>query len=487
MYNPQEHRPMQTIKIAKLILQETGTYNPMFSRPYQLHVDGAAMDSIVTRVEQANGAAITGSLFSGLTQNILNPSATPQAEIPIPLGWTERRIRFIMEAHVSTSMGSTFIYYFQGYTSHLGVTPNGAVDPRMEFIINSYVRVNRVTCQNAYGAYTRDVVTENCHVVNGNIFKQSQTGVAYMMRPQDIFIGAQSSYLQNAYSGRAGAGSFHDTRVGLNEAAVSSNRTNGLASSYIAKIVDSYQTTSAMSQFGQSSDDIYTGSAQLTSEAPLTDNVFLRALANVKGFGSVATFTLPELERLDTNVRNVTKYMTLGGTTANVVHNIGQSAYWNSTDNETLIATILSNAVPAVMMELMISNIHFRSTNYDIGSQMNTVLIDAKSLTNADLTQNFELFKKRIEREILLELTYSNQLSIMLEMKADLFGETMISISVSGAPPVIYTTPSFCDGLLAPVISNNSDSFNSLVHGFDQIINSLSGVNGNATAMNGVV
>jgi len=125
------------------------------------------------------------------------------------------------------------------------------------------------------------------------------------------------------------------------------------------------------------------------------------------------------------------------------------------------------------MMDLMINKIFFRSTNHDIGGIMNTVIIDAKSITNADLTQNFELFKRRLEKEILFDITYGNQDLYMLEMNIDLFGETTISLSVGNSPMTVFSTPSFCDSLMTPVITTNKDNFNALIHDFDVITNNI--------------
>ena len=140
MFEPQASR--QTINIAKLILSETGTFNPMYSRPYQTYIDSAMMDNITRRVDEAGDSTITGNLLSGIAGTIVKPCATPQGQIPIPYGWSERRIRFLLEVHITTPTGSQMVYYFQGYTSHLGVGQNGSEDPTMEFIINSFIRVN---------------------------------------------------------------------------------------------------------------------------------------------------------------------------------------------------------------------------------------------------------------------------------------------------------------------------------------------------------
>jgi len=480
----QQNTAMQTIQIVKLLLQETGTYNPMFSRPYQTYMDGQTLGNISDRINSSTAGSITGSLLSGLATNMLTPSATPQGTIPIPYGWTERRIRFLMEVNVVTRTGSTFIYYFQGYTSHLGVGHNGSIDPTMEFIINSYIRVTRANQYTPYGIQSRDIVTESAHIINGNIVQQSVTVDMFSMRPQDIFTGIQSSYLNSAYNTHSNNMVLNDTRVKFTGDTIRSNRSNNLASNFIAKVVDDYRTGVKLAEFGQNDTDIMARCRDLSYESSAFENIFIRAISTIKGVGTSTTFTFNILERLDPNVAAVTNYISLGATKISQLHQTGQTAYWGSSDRETLVATILSNSIPAIMMDLMISKIYFRSTNHDYSGQMNTVIIDAKSLTNIDLTNNFELFKRRLEKEILYDITYGNQDIYMLDMNVDLFGDTTINISIGNNPPILYTTPSFCDGLLTPVVTTNKDNFFNVVHDFEVLMNNISESTANRSASN---
>lgn len=466
-------RSKSSISIAKLILQATGTYNPVYSRPYQTHVDGQTLNNIIRRVDEAKGGSITGSLFAGVASNILTPSATPQGEIPIHMGWTERRIRFFMEVHVTVSTGAAFIYYIQGYTSHLGVTDSGAIDPQMEFYINSYIRVVRAHQHGPYGTVTRDVVTESAHVINGQIVQQNN-GAMYGMRPQDIFVGIQSGYLEQAYSHHMNSDSFQDYRFMIGNDPVRSNRANNLPGEFIAKVVDTYQTSKQLADFGQGSENIYGKAQNMVVESSPYENEFIRALSNLRGTHCTTTFNFSNLQSLDPNVANVTNYISLGPTQRAQLHTAGQTEYWNGSNRETLAATTLSNAIPAVMMELMISKLVFRSTNHDTTGVANTIIIDALSLTNTDISMNLELFKRRLEREIMFDLTYGNSELYMLEMRVDMFGETTISISIGSGPVVTYTTPSFCDSLITPVVTMNKDNFFGVVNDFETLFNGLS-------------
>lgn len=471
--SPGHPRTRTNIRIVKLILQESGSYNPMFSRPYQTHVTSENLQNLTRRIEETRGGNVSGALFAGVASDMIAPSATPGNEIPIPYGWADRRIRFVLEVLVTTSTGAEMIYYFQGYTSHLGVGQNASIDPQMEFILNSFIRVNRTNQHGPYGTVVRDVVTESAHIVNGAIVNQVSGAEVYGMRPQDIFTGIQSAYLSSAYSHHNSQDTLHDTRVRMTGESLRSNRNNNLSGNFIAKVVDTYQTGKQMLDFGQSQQDIYSRCQGLAHEASAYENQFIRAISNVRGTQSSTTFNYSNLMAIDPNVDNVTHYITLGVTQSAQLHQIGQTSYWNGTDAETLSATILSNAIPAVMMDLMLSKVHFMCTNHDMAGQVTTTIINGLSMTNADLSMNFEVFKRRLEREILFDLTHGNQDLFTLEMSVDLFGETRITLSLNSGPPIAYTTPSFCDSLLSPIITMDKANFFNVVHDFETLMNNL--------------
>jgi len=471
-YQTRERAPT-TIRVARMLLQESGTYNPMYTRPYQTHLAPDVLDNVLRRVDQAGSGGISGATLAGVASSMVAPSATPTGEISIPMGWSDRRIRFLMEVHVTVATGAEMIYYFQGYTSHLGVDAHGNIDPQMQFIINSYMRVNRAMRYNSYSqAVMQDVVTESAHIVDGMLVNQTMGGEIFCMRPNDLFAGIQSAYIESAYQNFSG-NTLRDTRYRMSNESMRSNRSNNIAGNYLASVVDTYKNAQQLAEFGQGTQDIYARSQSMSVEASPYENPFIRAISNARGQNCVTSFDIAVLRRIDPNVENVTNYLRMGHTELAQVHQAGQTAFWSGSDATTLAATILSNGVPAVMMDLMISKIFFRSTNNDAGGKVSTIIIDGKSLTSLDMSQNFELFKVRLEKEILFDLTYGNQVLYQLEMSVDLFGETRITIQLDNDSAVTYTTPSFCDSLLTPIITNNRQNFEGVTNDFETLMNSL--------------
>jgi hypothetical protein len=232
-----------------------------------------------------------------------------------------------------------------------------------------------------------------------------------------------------------------------------------------------------LANFGQDDRDILTQSRHHVAEPPIQENIVIRRLSEVSGYVIKNSFTFNDFELLDPNVRNVANYHAPGSVMQvsqhMPVHQAGQSEYWTGSDLLTQSATILSNAIPALMMELLISKVTFASTNHTIGCQQDTRILNAVSLSSADMRKNYEVFRRRVESEILYDLSFCNQEPYLLNMTADMFGETWIELSIAGTPPTQFVIPSFCDTLYAPVVTNSKESYDVLVHDFNTLINAV--------------
>lgn len=475
---------MEQLTITKFIIRDSGTYQDMYRRSYVTHMDGVNYDNIINRINEASmgrtGSVISPSLISGVVSNILQPSAVPSSNIVVPNGWSERRLQFILEVEFSTVTNNTCLYYFQGYTDHAGITSNGAIDPNMTFYLNSYIRVNRVKMHGVNGTYYSDMITESAHVING-VMQTDEDGYPsnYIMRPTDVFTGMQSSYLSSDYNhdNPDGGSDIFDTRINNNDP-VKGDRSNSIPVNYVAKLLGTYQSAHQLTEFGQSQENMIDRCRHLTNEPYLSENPFIRAIMNIKGHPEGISFNYSNLEEMSDHVSSVTNYIT-SGTTGKIhgTHNKENYSYWNSSDRETVVANVLSNAVPSLMMDLLITNINFITTNHDSNGAVSTVIRGYNSLTNADLTNNLEVFKLKLEKELLYDLTFGNQDTFIVEMEIDLYGDTSVSIQLNSGQQVTFSTPSFCDALLTPTITNNKTSFNNLVNDFETLFNGLPGVN----------
>ena len=460
------------LRVVRLVMIETGTYNEQFARPYNMNVDGTVMATINSRINNQGGASFNASALSGIAGTFIAPQATPESSVGIINGWNERRIRFLLEVECESRTGGSKTAYVQGYTSFMGVTNSGATAPDMEFFINSITYTRKSMQQTPFGMHCYEYVVDNSHILYSNSWSDMyQPGQTRLLRPQDIYKTMSLSHLPGVYDNSL-AGVFDGTSVLKNEA-TKSRRSNGLAGAYAARIIDSYCTASELSGFGQSEARLLDQSREHVMEGSAGADPFIMAIVSVTGSNVTNRFRYSDLMAIDGNTDNVATFSAAGHAQAQSTHSAGMTSNWHSGDSNTVAATILSQAIPSLMMDLMIKRITFKSTNHVIGGQNTTTVLAGESFTNLEMGPSVDTFVKRLEMEVIRDITYDGQLGYCIEMRVDLLGETWISVSIGNLPLIDYVTPSFCDALFTPIMTSNINVFTGVSEDFTKLIDGV--------------
>lgn len=471
-------------QVNKLFLQETGTYNAMYNRPYEVNTQGGIMESAIGRLEQAKGE-LTGVGLAGIGSMLLRPTVNVVqgvSDIYIPNGWAERRLRFVLEVEVTSKTGSTSIYYFQGFSEFVGASLQGSIDPRMKLYINSFIRVGRFQVATATGMAYKDVVQESAQILNGQLLYQNSLEVR-RLRPCDVFAGIQSNHLSAATYG-----DVIDTRVGVERGTMSfgSQRANNLPTNYLAKFMSGYSDATKLAAFGTGNGGILSRAqcSTMANESDPEENPVLRAFANIQGVPQTVDFSMSDLAQLDQDAPRRTVYNPISPSAYGALHTTGQSEHWTSTRPETQFAAQLANTIPALMMESFISELHFTASNMMGMNQSVCMETHAKALTGADMSGHIALLMRRIQYEVLFDLSYSNQDVYDLIMSVDVFGETRIEVSMYGKSHVLYAVPSFGDGLLAPIYTRGEQQYQQLTSDMEIVTNYIKEASTPSNAIN---
>lgn len=461
------------LKLVSLMLQDTGTYNNMVSRPYHAMADANTLDNLGRRIEDVTRVnpltKINGGLISGLCGQLVVPSANWDSRIHIPNGWNEQRLRFVMEVHYDSHFG-TEVYFFQGYTEFKGISLNGTIDPDMVFFINSYIRVNRVfDSTGSYSGGFRDTIVESAQVIDGRVHSTVNSAV-YTLRPEDLFTGIQSNYIGSMHD-VYGSGNVVDDRINKATDVIKSRRANAVPSNYLSKVVETYRQASSYADFGAGSDDIYSTAIQSSYEGNPYENPFIRTISDLRGMSNITFFTMNDLARIDPTINTRTHYQRLMETVR--LHRTGDTNdNWTAATLDTQLATIVTHSVSALMIENMIVSVGFHSTNLTLNGQLDTRLWPGgQAVTTADMRQYYTNFVRRFEAEVMPDITMNGTIPVDLVVHADLNGETRIDLSINGGPHEVFVTPSFCDALMAPVVTTNNNDYNGLVAGIEEIVN----------------
>lgn len=469
---------MNNLHVAQLLIQETGCYGQQYSRPYKAVTDQRTLDNLSNRITDVSRgsptAKVTGGLISGLCGGLMMPSANWDSQLIIPNGWNERRLRFVLEVRNVTGFGED-IYFFQGYSEYMGISHLNTIDDRMVFYINSFMRVSRSRDYSGMSsAGFRDIVSETAQVINGRYHVQS-TGEVFGLRPEDLFIGAQSNHISEALM-TSNEGHVVDTRLNQAGEVFRSRRTNAIPSNFLSRVIDSYRSANMMADFGTGTDDIYSRAIQSSHEPSPFENPFIRALSDLQGMHAVTTFSMRDLLTLDPNVQHNTQFLELASTVR--LHQVGETEDWAAANLKTQLATVVTNAVSGLMVECMMVEVAFHCTNMTLNGMPDTRFLSTPvGFTAANPMMYSMNFINRFESEVLPDLTQAGHIPVSITVHADLYGETMVEISIDGDMATPYTTPSFCDALLSPVVTTNSGDYHALVNGVESIVNTTGQTN----------
>ncbi|EKD22587.1 MAG: hypothetical protein ACD_84C00040G0001 [uncultured bacterium] len=454
------------MRIVKLLLHETGSYNNQYRRPYNTNLNGSAMNTMLERLQGVKH--YDASMMGGIANQFISPVATPEKQIVMANGWGERRMRFMMEVEHTFHTGGNITEIILGYTDYNGVGLAGSIDPQMEFYINSTMHIRNTVEHTPMGNQLHQSITDSSHILIDNSWTGICSGAKdQRMRPEDVYATMGRSHLSDL------DGTVLDTRSMSSNMATKSNRANGSAANYMAKILNGYEQATMSAEFGMGNAEILSKARGLTRESLATKDPFLHTLAQVRGSPVGNTFRFNDLKLIDMNVEHVTRAQLLAPTAMSTVHQVGLTADWGASDQVTSIATILSQSIPGLLMELALTRIIFKASNYDSSAAIQIMVVDAEGFGSGDYSRNLDVFRLRLEHEILRDVSYDNQVGFAIEMRVDLLGETWISLSWDNQSPIDYVTPSFADALLTPVITMDNTRAVTLASDFESLAASL--------------
>lgn len=479
------------ITLARLLLQESGTYNQQYARPWAVNDTGWQLDALEARINDITRAdpisKITGTMVAGLTNNLIAPSANAAQAIMIPNNWNERRLRFVLEVHVNQGgIGGMQIYYFQGWTDYMGVAMDGSIDPNMPFFINSYTCVHRSSGVGSYG-YT-DVLAETGQVINGQMISQNHMPV-YSLTPHDIFVGIQSDHLTQGYSTYDQV-QVMDDRIDRSNDIYRSKRSNLLGSNYLANLIDHYRQATLLADMGTGRESTLSRAISTSYEKNLYENPFIMTLSNLLNRGVATTFTMNDLAQIDSSINTRTDLQSVGQAVR--MASVGDTDdNWGDRRLETQIATTLSNGIVALMSECMLTQVRFHCTTMTLNSVPMTTLDSnpgaVQLLTTVNTPLYLNQFVRRLETELLPDITQGGLISVDFQVSANLYNDMQLNLSVGEGPHETWIAPCFCDALRAPVTTGMQNVYIGMLQGMEGVVQACSFADPSSPGASGIV
>lgn len=467
------------MRITRFIVQETGTYNQMFRRPYETNLNPMAKNRIMEAVDRAN--KIVPTALIGVAQEFIQPSATPEAPILIPNGWNEPRFRFFMEVQTTDRTGHMVTKeYVMGYSDHLGVSYGNMLDPAMQFIVNGVNTMRETIQQTPLGTQSHHTLIDASHILVNNQYSgiNSQNQM-YGLRPEDVYDQIDHRQFKEAMNQES---IMMDGRSKITGTATKSKRANSIAPVYMARMLDSYLQT-ARNQGEDGINVLLETARQTVATDTISEDPFMSLIRSRSGMTGGNSFTLKDLVDIDANVMNVLHFEPLSHTERATLHQAGQTNFWDGSNNYTSFVAALSQALPGYMLNFGVNKIHLTSTNDSYGSIMETKIGDMKSMqVLRDMSREGAAFAFRLESEVLKALTYGSNVCYHLEVMADLFGDMRIWLSLNHAPAQEFVLPCYADALFAPVTTTDFQRLDNAAGDFEQVMTDIYEVDSSRSA-----
>lgn len=484
---------VKPVQLVSFVVSEMDSFQDQFRRSYATNANGEVVNRMQLRFDQALASKrgvqpddIGNSLFAGVGSEFLTTDATPSGNIAIVNGWNQRRFRFTLEVNVLNQTGMD-VYILQGYSDHNDRSLSGLFDPaNMDFHINSITKLRTVRNSAGFGMpqQVNRFVTDATHVLIDPGYGQMESLLSptanplNAITPTDVFrtMGLMAAGLDGNVLGNE----IMDTSTIVTGQPRPSRRGNSLSSEFSGKILQGYVGSKQQSMFGDDGPSMYTDAIGLTSEEAFTTHDFFRALMNATNRPVANTFTYNDLLAMDPTLRdrayfnensnNVMNTELLPG--SSFAFQSGYSEGWQGADHETQAAVHITNSLPAIMIRLGLTVLHFTATNRNLGGTQ--IMIGSMlGFDETMLEQAFGPVKTHIEAEILNRISLNNSIGYDLEVRCEIMGQTNIMFSYDGRPPVGYVAPTFADALTAPVMTQDSQRLNNVSWDFKELCEKL--------------
>lgn len=457
---------MYEVNVESILFYDTGTFNPQYLRPWNLVATGSDLETLKNEKLYNNSASFD------ISSNILKPSINPVNTSKIINGWDSPRLRFVIKVITKHRTGAVSKDLIQGYTDYAGVTSNNTIDTEMVLYVNSIV--NLKTYNTANGVTV--IPTANQILVNNEntgVFDQTPL---LKIRPKDVYNTLIHSYGISSNNTGFNNNQIYDATTLLDRHADFSKRSYASPHKYLNSILNAWGTASQDSSVNNLN-SLCEIAKDYTDDRSLESNSFFKLVGRIADGYPTSSFKLKHVLDLDQTAINRMSFLKTGGLTQISMHQTGMTAHWHGTDNETMVATMLSQAAVSIMIDSGITGITFNVTNDSITGEYVWQFENAIGFSQqANITQNVMLFKNRIEFEILNSISTSLKSVFYIAMNIDLIGNTFIRVKTNAASQwVDYMIPTFADSLFAPTLTNDVNQVTQLAQNFHTLASNIYG------------
>lgn len=502
----------KTVRPTRMLLSQTGEYGNQVYRPFETNIDVNSINLL--KESSMDGSRINDHSVALAAGNIIQPSSRHTGDVGIQHGWGFRRFRFIMnvleEQHFRT--GATTEHVFYGYTDHCDVAHQHSatgvrLDPNMRVYFNSEVVISHRTHMTANGPVVTGDVVANNQIVNGysedeSVMINGQRVKLVMLRPEDVYSNAENKnvmdrimsspamqgHLSNRFVNGEPVG-IYDERSAFHQLGDQKySRRNELSPTrYLSRALNGYKKASmetgadeSYDDFASSDSSLYGNAASYLHNDSMINNEFLRRLREETAYGRLGYVTYGELCAMFPGFDDQCVQVAMDdGRSMRRMSSRDDGEVWTGQDANTIASSLLSQVVPGIMMDCMLTNIHFTVVNGEGYGQFR-VLVSPQSVMmisdKLDPSQFVQRFIDRLSIEAMVAITQNNLLGIQLDMATDIVGESIIRISINGTPWDTFIAPTFADSTYTLMLSTDPSALSKISNDISWLASQVVGI-----------
>ena len=447
-----------TKRVKQFILQDTGSYNQMVTRPLPVSADPRSYDAVIEAAVKSMkiNQRVSPMTISQMASTYISPTALPESVVNIPNGWDTKRLRFVLTVEYTSSIGHVTESMVYGYTDYMGtsnLSGTPTFDPNMMFYINGVVDLRISTQRSAqFGTQQYKNVIDFSDVVYTDYGKNG-TGtpglVSYKVVPESVF----NTMATNEISAGMGDGFAQDlsSTVGFMPSRIKKDAARPNA--FIADTINSY--ASAMADTTYISDSEILSNAATFAQGHIHECSFIHQIRQYNGHGG--RFTLQELLAFDPGATAPGVFapvLTNPSAQGNIPYHGNYSA-WTNADIETQMAQFVTSVLPAIMVKNNVTEFGFTSTNDTFGGEVLTTAHVIRSNIAAPNPNINTALISSVDFEIIPAVSFRGEVRYMLQASCNIYGNVEVQLSINGGPLTPYIAPAFASSLASTNITTS--------------------------------
>lgn len=473
------------VHIQKVMFIMTGRYQDMARRSFESNVTNTSLNALGEVTKGGTVLPLMG--ISTVANELVMTSAQADTMVNVPNGWNEPRLRFMIELVQNYGMNGCNRYIYTGWTDYPGASQSGAIDPNMRLhfngvtalhdrqVIRNGMRVMETVPMSANQFLTPTVETQGAYT----------NQMEHLIRPVDIFTNNSVAASIAEMGGAAMGLEVHNYGATMANGVASSSRANNLSSMYIRNALKSYKTALSSTEVGDEIDpmELHQNASTAALESQIGQDPLVRIFGQMTNIGidmelpwGTLLHQFPEIDMNDVTQIVFPGQMTNQGSQ---MLDGANSQHWHNQDMETVIASTLTQSVPALMTECLLGKISFMMSNekYSMFDHGLVRVVQPELTMGLVNLPNMEVqvtkFLDLLESTVFPILSNNNQIPLSINVYSVLYGDTVISVSFNGNPAVDFVFPTFADALSSHMIAINRSAFNNICQDMTYIMENV--------------